>query len=52
MFIDIHVHTRVIPGPPRLGKPAYATPEQLLERYNDINVEAAARENAARILEL
>ncbi|HPC29368.1 MAG TPA: TatD family hydrolase [bacterium] len=42
MFIDIHVHTRKIPGFPRAGKPAYATPEQLIERYEKINVERAA----------
>lgn len=41
MFIDIHVHTRTIPGPPYGGGPAYATPEQLLERYAAIAVEAA-----------
>lgn len=41
MFIDIHVHTRSLPGPLRSGKPAFATPEQLLERYQRIEVEAA-----------
>ncbi len=41
MFIDIHVHTRGIPGPPRGAKPAYATPEQLLARYEAIGVERA-----------
>lgn len=41
MFVDIHVHTRRIPGPPRHGKQAYATPEQLLERYKPIGVESA-----------
>lgn len=41
MFIDIHVHTRVVPGPCRGGKPAFSTPEQLLERYAAIDVEAA-----------
>lgn len=42
MFIDIHVHTRSIPGPPRLsGKQAYATPQQLLERYAELDIEAA-----------
>jgi uncharacterized protein len=41
MFIDIHVHTRSIPGPPRHGKQAFATPEQLLERYAPIGVEQA-----------
>lgn len=41
MFIDIHVHVRSIPGPPRRGKQAYATPEQLIERYDVIGVETA-----------
>ena len=41
MFIDIHVHTRSMPGPPRGTKAAYATPEQLLERFASIGVEAA-----------
>ena len=41
MFIDIHVHTRRIPGYPRNGKPAYATPEQLLERYDALGIEQA-----------
>ncbi|NLF21621.1 MAG: amidohydrolase [Lentisphaerae bacterium] len=40
MFIDIHVHTRSIPGPLRHGKPAYATPPQLLERYDPLGIEA------------
>lgn len=41
MFIDIHVHAQRIPGPPRNGKPAFATPEQLIQRYNNIDVETA-----------
>ncbi|OGV55441.1 MAG: hypothetical protein A2X49_00035 [Lentisphaerae bacterium GWF2_52_8] len=41
MFIDIHAHTRRIPGFPRGGKPAYATPEQLLERYAKLDIERA-----------
>jgi len=41
MFIDIHVHTKRIPGPPRCGKPAFTTPDQLLERYDKIGVEKA-----------
>ncbi len=41
MFIDIHVHTRSTPGFPRWGKPAYATPRQLLERYARIKVQKA-----------
>ncbi len=42
MFIDIHVHTCTVPGAPRGGKPAYTTPEQLIERYDSIGVETAA----------
>ena len=41
MFIDIHVHARSLPGPLRGGKPAWATPEQLLARYDPIGVEKA-----------
>lgn len=41
MFIDIHVHTRSIPGPPCGNKPVYATPEQLLARFDPIGVEQA-----------
>jgi len=41
MFIDIHVHTRRIPGPPRADGSTYATPEQLLARYDEIGVERA-----------
>lgn len=41
MFIDIHVHFRSTPGFSRWGKQAYATPEQLIERYEKIGVERA-----------
>jgi predicted TIM-barrel fold metal-dependent hydrolase len=41
MFIDIHVHTRRIAGPPRADGKTYATPEQLLARYDEIGVERA-----------
>jgi predicted TIM-barrel fold metal-dependent hydrolase len=41
MFIDIHVHTRKVPGPQRNGKQPYATPEQLLERYDKLGIEQA-----------
>lgn len=42
MFIDIHVHTRKRPGPPRLdGRVAYATPEYLIERYDKLGIEQA-----------
>jgi hypothetical protein len=41
MFIDIHAHTKRIPGPPRGDKPAYTTPDQLLAIYDKIGVEKA-----------
>lgn len=41
MFIDIHVHTRRIPGPPRANGQTYATPEQLIARYDAMGVECA-----------
>jgi predicted TIM-barrel fold metal-dependent hydrolase len=41
MFIDIHVHTRQMPGPLRNGKPVYATPQQLLARYDQLGIERA-----------
>jgi len=41
MFIDIHVHFRSLPGFPRWGNPAYATPEQLIERYDQLGIEKA-----------
>jgi uncharacterized protein len=41
MFIDIHVHFRATPGFPRWGNPAYATPEQLIERYDKLGIEKA-----------
>jgi len=41
MFIDIHVHTRTLPGPSRGGKQPYATPAQLIARYDAIEVERA-----------
>jgi predicted TIM-barrel fold metal-dependent hydrolase len=41
MFIDIHVHFRKTPGFTRYGKAAYATPEQLIERYDELGIERA-----------
>ena len=41
MFIDIHVHVRTRPGPPRNGRQAYASPEYLVERYDGLGVECA-----------
>lgn len=39
MFIDIHAHTRKVPGFPRAGKQPYSTPEQLIERYDKLGIE-------------
>ena len=41
MFIDIHTHTGLFQGPPRDDGTNYATPEQLIERYDEIGVEKA-----------
>ena len=41
MFIDIHVHTRSLPGPSRSGKQPYATPAQLIQRYDAVEIERA-----------
>ena len=41
MFIDIHVHFRSTPGFPRGKDQAYATPEQLIERYDKLGIEKA-----------
>ncbi len=40
MFIDIHIHTHNIPGMPRkLNGETFATPEQIIQRYNEIEIE-------------
>ena len=42
MFIDIHVHTRRLRGPPRDDSgQTYASPDELLRRYDEIGVERA-----------
>jgi len=41
MFIDIHCHTRRIPGPKRAVGQTYATPEQLIERDDGLGIEKA-----------
>ena len=43
MFIDIHVHVTRLPGPTRPGasEPVFATPDQLIARYDAIGVEKA-----------
>ena len=39
MLIDIHAHARRLPGPMRSGKPAYATAEELVRRYDSLDIE-------------
>ncbi len=39
MFIDIHAHAYRRSGPPRNGKQQFSTPEQLIERYDEIGIE-------------
>lgn len=43
MFIDIHVHTRRLPCPPRFAgdKLTYASPKELLEAYDEVGIEQA-----------
>lgn len=41
MFIDIHVHATRIPGPARRDGEPFATPEQLLARYDQLGIEQA-----------
>ena len=41
MFIDVHGHTRRIPGLSRRSKQAFATPEQLIEVYDKVGIERA-----------
>ena len=41
MFIDIHTHTRRLAGPARANGSTYATPAQLLRRFDEIGIERA-----------
>ncbi len=41
MFIDVHGHTRMFPGPPREGKATYTLPEDLIKRYDAVGIEKA-----------
>ncbi len=41
MFIDIHAHAYRKPEPMIYGKQPFATPEQLIQRYDELNVEKA-----------
>jgi len=40
MFVDIHVHVQKHPGVLRNGKPCFASPQQLIERYDAVGIEA------------
>ena len=40
-FIDIHIHCRKTPGLPRFGKQAYGTPEQLMARQDELDIECS-----------
>ena len=39
MFIDIHVHAYWAECPPAAGATPFATPEQVLDRYDDLGIE-------------
>ncbi|MCM8788571.1 MAG: amidohydrolase family protein [Candidatus Omnitrophica bacterium] len=39
MFIDIHVHVRKYPARIKNGNQPYSTPQQLLERYDNLGIE-------------
>jgi len=39
MFIDDHVHCSTVIGPYRNGKQGFTTPEQLIERYDELDIE-------------
>lgn len=39
MFIDMHGHCSTVIGPFRKGKHGLATPEQLIERYDNLDIE-------------
>ncbi|MBN1352885.1 amidohydrolase family protein [candidate division KSB1 bacterium] len=41
MFIDIHAHAYKWLGPPHKGKQWFSTPEQLLERYQQLGIDRA-----------
>lgn len=39
MFIDIHAHACRRPGPPRHGRQQFSTPKQILQRYDELEIE-------------
>ena len=41
MFIDIHVHTHRSPSLPDGGKQVFCSPEQLIQRYDEVGIERA-----------
>lgn len=42
MFIDMHVHAYLYPGPPQDGTTQFATPGQIVEVYDKHNIERGA----------
>jgi len=39
MFIDVHAHVKINPEPWYNGKPLFSTPEQVLARYDELDIE-------------
>ncbi|MDD3696209.1 MAG: amidohydrolase family protein [Lentisphaeria bacterium] len=39
MFIDIHAHAYLFPSPPQDGHTQFCTPEELLRRYDELDIE-------------
>lgn len=42
LFIDMHVHAYLFPGPPQDGHTQFATPEQIVKIYDAHNIERGA----------
>ncbi|MFA5645569.1 MAG: amidohydrolase family protein [Candidatus Ratteibacteria bacterium] len=42
MFIDVHGHAFRDPYPGKQGEPVFSTPQQLMVRYDELNIEKAA----------
>lgn len=39
MFIDIHARAYRFPGPPQDGTTIFATPKQVLKRYDELKID-------------
>ena len=42
MFIDMHVHAYLFPGPPQDGRTQFATPQDIIELYDAHDIECGA----------